>query len=372
MTIGIDASRAGKKEKTGTEWYSHHLLRSMSMLPSEHEFRLYIKDSIPFALPKNWHERRLAWPFDYFWPQGGLSLEMFTAAPDVLFVPSHAVPVIHPRCTVTTIHDIGFHDSPHYRSKKEREYLEWSTRYALRHCSKIITISEFTKRELVRVYDARESQISVVYLGVDTQFYAQEVEEDEMIAVRDRYHLTNPYLLFVGRIDSRKNVGRLIQAFEMLKQHGHFDGNLVLAGPIGFDGQAIIDSIASSPYAESIHYLGWISEDEKRVLMRAAYVFVFPSLYEGCGMPVVEAQLCGIPVVCSNTTSLPEVAGGGAVYVDPSKVSDIARGVQESLHDTALRNDYIMKGYENARRFSWERCAQETMHILEQCATRSL
>ncbi|MDP2631102.1 MAG: glycosyltransferase, partial [Candidatus Uhrbacteria bacterium] len=157
MTIGIDASRAGKKEKTGTEWYSYYLLRAMSALSTEHTFCLYIKESIPFVLPKNWRERRIAWPFDFFWTQGGLSLEMIMVAPDVLFVPSHAVPVIHPRCTVTTIHDIGFHDFPKYRSKKEREYLEWSTRYALKHCSTIITISEFTKRELVRVYGARES-----------------------------------------------------------------------------------------------------------------------------------------------------------------------------------------------------------------------
>lgn len=367
MTIGIDASRAGKKEKTGTEWYSYHLLKAMSALGGAHDFRLYVKDPLPFALPKNWRERRIAWPFDFFWTQGGLSLEMFTAAPDVLFVPSHAVPVIHPRCTVTTIHDIGFHDSPEYRSKKEREYLEWSTRYALKVCSKIITISAFTKQELIRVYGARAEQITVVNLGVDSQYFSQKIDAVDSAEVLKKFNIDSPFLLFVGRIDSRKNVARLVHAFELVKQHGHFDGDLVLAGPIGFDGQAIIDSIEASPCAQSIRHLGWISEHEKRVLMHAARVFVFPSLYEGFGLPVVEAQLCGVPVVCSNTTSLPEVAGDGAVYVDPGDVVDIARGIQESFSDTTARNDRVVKGYENARRFSWDRCAQETMRVLEQC-----
>lgn len=365
MTLGIDASRAEKKEKTGTEWYSHHLLKAMSGLKSDHHFQLYVKDSLSFALPKNWHERIIFWPFYFFWTQGGLSLEMAVHAPDVLFVPSHAIPFIHPRRTITTIHDIGFHESPEYRSKKERGYLEWSTRYALTHCSRVIAISEFTKRELVRVYGANESKVTVVHLGVDGGYFSQKIGSMEIQTVRERYTLKNPYLLFVGRIDSRKNVERLVRAFEVLREQKIFNGDLVLAGPLGFDGEQVLNNITCSRYSRSIKYLGWVPEDDKRVLLHSTEVFVFPSLYEGFGLPVIEAQLCGAPVVCSNTTSLPEAAGMGALFCDPLNPEHIAKSVASVLSDTQQKGDLIAKGLLNAQRFSWERCARETLALLE-------
>ncbi|MBI4599386.1 glycosyltransferase family 4 protein [Candidatus Uhrbacteria bacterium] len=365
MLIGIDASRAGKKERTGTEWYSYHLLNAMSGLPCENAFRLYVKDALPFALPHHWQERRLGWPFDFLWTQAGLSLEMLVHPPDVLFVPSHAIPLIHPHRTVTTIHDIGFCESPKYRSRHERRYLEWSTRYALSHCSRIITVSEFTKQELVRVYAADPSNIVVVHHGVDTDYWSRTPGQEERTRVLRAYAIDKPYLLFVGRIDGRKNIETLVRAFELVLSEGIFDGLLVLAGPIGYDGAAVLGRVFSSQCARNIRSLGWVSEEEKRVLMHAAGMFVFPSLYEGFGLPVIEAQSCGTPVVCSGTTSLPEIAGDGALYVDPVSPEDIARGIRMVLGDTRSSYEYSLKGLNNAKRFSWERCARETLAVLE-------
>jgi len=364
MLIGIDASRASKKEKTGTEWYSYHLLRAMRESASNHRFLLYCKDGMPFELPAQWHEKKIAWPFNFLWTQGGLSLEMLRHRPDVLFVPSHAIPLIHPLRTVTTIHDIGFLDWKEYRSKKELRYLDWSTRYALRHCSKIITISEFTKKEMVRIYGVDEKKISVVYLGLDVERHDNEITIKSQVVLK-KFHLSKPYLLFVGRIDSRKNIERLVSAYNLLRESGDFDGDLVIAGPIGYDGAKIMATIATSRFAKDIHCVGWISEDEKILLMREAHVFVFPSLYEGFGLPVIEAQSCGAPVVCSQITALPEIAGEGALFVDPLLPESIAEGVRKMIQDPNLSNTYRKQGRENAQKYSWRRCARETLTVLE-------
>ncbi len=365
MILGIDASRAGKKEKTGTEWYSYYLLKAMSMLTSARDVRLYCKEAVSFDLPKKWEQRRIAWPFDFFWTQGGLSLEMVMHPPDVLFVPSHTIPLIHPRRTVTTIHDIGFHESPEYRSVKERNYLEWSTRYAVKHCTTIITISKFTKQELIRVYGADASHVEVVSLGIDADYGIQSGGEEEIQTALKKYGITQPYLLFVGRIDSRKNLERLVRAFEVVKKETSFSGELVLAGPLGYDCESILKNISQSACVHSIRTLGWISESDKKALLHGSEMFVFPSLYEGFGLPVIEAQSCGVPVMCSNTTSLPEIAGDGALFCDPQSHEDIAEKMIRLLTDKALRYELGKRGIENAQRYSWTRCARETLRILE-------
>lgn len=365
MTIGIDASRTAKKEKTGVEWYAYHLLRAMRWIPSAHSFRLYTRDPIPFTLPPAWEERRVVWPFPLLWTQGGLSLEMLTAAPDLLFVPSSAMPRILPRHSVTTIHDVGFLEERSYRSARELSYLDWSTRFAVAHATAIIAVSEFTKRELIRFYGAGEKKIIVVHEAHDP---APLLGDHEVQEIRRANTLTRPYLLFISRIDSRKNVGTLIEAFRILKKRNTFDGDLVLVGPLGFDGAEIIREGNAGAYGEYIHHLGWISEREKNALLQAAVAFVFPSLYEGFGMVILEAQSRGVPVICSNTTSLPEVAGDGAYGIDPGDPEAIASGITAVLQDSELRRRLVVNGRENTSRFSWDRAAQKTLAVFERAA----
>lgn len=362
MRIGIDASRTAQKEKTGVEWYAYHLLRAMREIPSVHSFRLYTRDPLPFTLPGAWEERHIAWPFPLLWTQGGLSLEMLTAAPDLLFVPSSALPCILPRCSVTTIHDVGFLEERSYRSARELSYLDWSTRFAINRATAIIAVSEFTKNELIRLYGALEEKIVVVHEAHDP---APPLADYDIQEIRRAHTLTRPYLLFVSRIDSRKNVGTLIEAFRILKNRNTFDGDLVLIGPLGFDGAEIIRQGAGGAHGEYIHHLGWISEREKNALLQEAVAFVFPSLYEGFGIAILEAQSRGVPVICSNTTSLPEVAGEGAYGVDPRDPESVADGVTAVLQDSELRRRLVVKGRENTSRFSWDRAAQETLAVFD-------
>lgn len=168
-----------------------------------------------------------------------------------------------------------------------------------------------------------------------------------------------PYLLFIGRLEERKNIVRIVEAFEILKEQYRIPHELLLAGKPGFGYGRIANTLQAISYKQEIKELGYVSEEEKWELLRNADVFLFPTLYEGFGIPVLEAQSVGVPVVTSNTSSLPEVAGEGAVLVDPTSVESIAEGVQRLLSDQGLRSGIIEKATHNVSRYSWARCAKE-------------
>jgi glycosyltransferase involved in cell wall biosynthesis len=217
-------------------------------------------------------------------------------------------------------------------------------------------VSENTKRDVMRLYGIAESKLRVVYEGYVARVMQQVTENERSMEGAET-------LLFIGRLETRKNVARVIEAFEILKKTG-FAGKLLLVGRPGFGYEAIAEKRSASPYAADILEKGFVSQQEKEVLLGAASVFVFPSLYEGFGLPVLEAQAAGVPVVTSNTSSLPEVAGDAAVYVDPTSAQKIAAGIQQVLRskdEAALLKE---KGYKNIQRFSWERCAKEVAREL--------
>ncbi|MEK7122961.1 MAG: glycosyltransferase family 1 protein [Patescibacteria group bacterium] len=362
MTIGIDASKLAVAAKTGVEWYVHHLLKAMMAVPSAHSFRLYTKERIEIEFPSDWREKKIRWPLPFFWTQGGLSLEMLLHPPDLLFAPSSALPVVLPGRCITTIHDVGFLNERKYRSAKELRYLEWSTRRAVTRASHIITVSEFSRNELIAIFGADEDRVTAVPLAA---IQPPELSSDQILSIRKKYNVSRPYLVFVSRIDSRKNVDGVISAFELLKEKGVYDGDLLLVGPLGYDGADIVARSEKSRHAVSIRHVGWISEREKFALLSAADVFVFPSHYEGFGMVVLEAQSVGVPVVCSQTTSMPEVAGDAAVFVDPLKSESIAEGIMRVLDDEEYRHTLIARGYKNCSGFSWEHTARSTLSLID-------
>lgn len=371
MTIGIDVSRAFKTEKTGTEWYSYELVKALIALDHETKYRLYGSTPLPknsWNLPDNADYRYLRWPSKQLWTQGRLSWEMMRTPPELLFVPSHAVPLIHPKKTLTTIHDVGFLHWQEAYAHKEWQYLDWSTRYAVRHCPKIITISEFSKKELMRSYGATDEQVVVTHLGYDQARYVPPM--DRVIVqqeVAQTGKMQKPYVLVLGRLDRRKNPVAALKTFEELHQK-YPDLSLIFVGPKGYCGEQIMGMIKSSPAAKAITMLGWVSEEEKVRLLQGAEMLLFPSLYEGFGLPVIEAQACGVPVACSNAAALPEIAGDGAILFDPENIAEIVQAVEKILADESLRQDLIVKGLQNAQRFSWEQCARETSVVLQDMA----
>ena len=238
--------------------------------------------------------------------------------------------------------------------------MRYSIRFSVRAATRVIAVSENTKRDLIRLYDVSPEKIGVVYEGkpdVGSSSSDKDSSTNRMRIAAHQWSETN-YLLFVGRLEERKNIVRIIEAFEILKEKYGMPHKLVLAGKPGYGYASIRLKIKNSEYQEEIRELGYVGEEEKRELLRNADIFLFPTLYEGFGLPVLEAQAAGVPVVASNLGSLPEVAGAcGAVFVDPFSAKSIASGVESVLSNEAERGAIIKAGYENSHRFDWKTCA---------------
>jgi glycosyltransferase involved in cell wall biosynthesis len=356
MKIGLDGSRAFLKNRTGIEEYSYQVIKHLRDKLEGHQVVLYLRSDqqIDFDLPENWNVKIINFP--RLWTQLGLSLEMLFSPADVLFVPAHTVPIIHPKKTVVTIHGLEYEFCPQAYSWWEKFYMRWTIKKSCQWASEIISVSENTKKDLMGLYGVSENKIDVIYEGY---------EEAENGKLKVESKVRKPYLLFIGRIEERKNISNIIKAFETLKDKYDIGHKLVLAGKPGHNYENIKSQILISEQKENILELGFVSEEEKWELLKNADVFVFPTQYEGFGIPVLEAQSVGCPVVAANNSSIPEVAGDSALLVDAGKPEDIAQSILKLVSDETLKNAIINKGLENVKRFSWDKCAGEISAILK-------
>ncbi len=391
FTIAIDASRAVLANRTGIEEYSYRVIKSLRDELADERVVLYVRKQslyevassvvyFDFDVPKNWEIRAIYAP--RLWTQFRLALEMWIHPPEVLLVPAHTVPWIHPKKTVVVVHGLEYEFCPEAYSWWERRYMRWSIRSACRWASRIIAVSENTKRDLIRLYGIAEEKISVVYEGIKEDSHASvsskrtESNTKQFTEYRkcaaslvEQFFLSDrgkkPYFFFVGRIEHRKNISRMIEAFALVKKRCALEYALVLAGGHGYGYHDIARVKRLSSYASDIIELGYVSDDERRELFIRSSGLVFPSLYEGFGLPILEAQMAGIPVLTSNTSSLPEVAGeNGAIFVDPSCVESIADGMEKLALNTVLRSGILENGRRNTKRFSWEQCAKEIADVV--------
>lgn len=230
------------------------------------------------------------------------------------------------------------------------------------HATHFLAISEFTKKEMVEILGISPEHIDIVSCAASSKMH-RVADEVALSFLRSKYQLPEHFILFVGNFNPRKNITRLISAFDQVKQKNCLPYDLVIAGSQGwkFEKTEALSNIANK---ESIHFIGYVPDEDMPALYSAAEVFAFPTLYEGFGIPVIEAQICGTPVLTSNTSSLPEIAGDTAVYVDPYSEVSIADGLLRLLTDNQLRNNLIEKGYRNANRFSWEASVQKLEQVL--------
>ncbi len=349
MNIGINAVAAFKKQRTGVEEYTYQLIKHLVMLKEakKHHFVLYKDkdtDNHNISFPDNFKIKQLSWPLP-MWTQIRLALEMTVNKPDVLFIPVHVLPLIRPKNSIVTIHGLEFEYYPKMYPLKHLKYLRWSTKYALKNASKIIAVSENTKKDLVEMYNGNPEKIKVVYHGV------------KIPKLIDKQKTDYPYILYIGRLETRKNVNGLINAFNLLKDTYSVPHKLVLAGPMGYGYEKI-------SIGKDIIVKGYISDEEKWQLLQNAEMYVLPSLYEGFGMSILEAQIVGCPVITSNVSSMPEVSGNGAILIDPEDIEKICEKIYKVISNQDFKKDLIYKGYENVKNFSWEKCAKETLNIL--------
>ncbi|MBU1291913.1 glycosyltransferase family 4 protein [Patescibacteria group bacterium] len=342
MNIGINAMAAFKEPRTGVEEYSYQLIKHLAMLEGskKHRFVLY-------------SDKNLKWPLP-MWTQIRLSAEMVFNRPDVLFIPVHVLPLVHPKNSVVTIHGLEYEYYPEMYLQKHRRYLRWSTKYALKNAHKIIAVSENTKKDLVELYGGDPDKIYVIHHGVDIKRFN--------IGRDSTSESTKPYILYLGRLETKKNVQGLVRAFELLKKRHQVPHQLILVGAQGYGYDKIKLEIRNSKF--EISELGYVSEEKKWQLLKNADMFIFPSFYEGFGIPILEAQSVGCPVITSNVSSMPEVAGQGAVLVESRNAEEICQRMYQIIEDQDFKKRLISQGYENVKKFSWQKCAQETLSVL--------
>lgn len=370
MFIGIDASRANKKERTGTEWHSYYLIQELKKISHPNDqFVLYSKEPLRDGLedlPKNFLSRVLNWPPRYFWTQLRLTWEMIRDKPDVLFIPAHILPLIVGKKTLTLCHDVGFERYPELYSKKDLYYHRFGIRRAKVSADKIIAPSEFTRQEMIKLYQIPPEKIITIYNGFDPTFWQDPVMIEEQRKVFAKYQIQKPYLFYIGRLELKKNIPNLIIGFrKYLHKHPDSDLKLVLAGNYGYGFNQILKLISDIQLNDQIILTGYLSRNEHKVILTMAEIFIFPSNYEGFGFPVLEAMACQVPVICSNRASLPEIAGPAAELVDPDRPEMMVMAIEKILTDNSRRQELIDKGRKRCQDFSWQRCAEKTYQLIQ-------
>ncbi|MEM7332305.1 MAG: glycosyltransferase family 1 protein [Chloroflexota bacterium] len=372
MIIGIDASRAVTRKRTGTEAYAYFLINALIPIALEkgHQIRLYFNQpppSDPFfdALPDHRVEQ-LVLSFPRLWTHARLGFELFRRRPSIFFTPAHVIPYTFKGPAVATVHDLGYHHFPKAHTKSQLSYLTWSTRHNCRRSQIVVTDSIATQNDIETFYGLPSNKIKVIYPSFDPHL-SRVKDENSRRAVLDKFKINDPFLLYLGTLQPRKNLERLVDAY-LASGVSH---QLILAGQAGWLSESILDKIKRLPSAQKnkIILTGYVSDDEKAALLSAATALLFPSLYEGFGFPVLEAQVCETAVLCSNSSSLPEVAGNAAHFVDPLNTQAIAQGIQTICADDEYRQTLINKGIVNTNGFSWDTTAFQLLTLFESIHT---
>lgn len=361
MHIAIDASRITLARLTGTERYALELLRALIIhnegLTQPHRLVLYFRSApSPDLLPTaRWAEQRVI-PFRRLWTHVRLAWEIARTRPDLTFVPAHTLPFFLRGAGMVTVHDLGYRVFPQAHPRLQRWYLELTTRYSARRAHSVLADSQATASDLQRWYGTPAHKISVVYPG----FSAPVIQA---LDVRAKYGLPERYFIFVGTLQPRKNIARLVQAYRLWReQYPTLNIGLVLAG-----GRGWLYEPAWTQGVVGVQELGYIDEADKGALLAQSLGLVFPSLYEGFGFPVLEAFACGVPVLAAQRSSLPELVGEAGILVNPEDERAIAEGLaQLAGADEAQRLVWRERGYAQAQRFTWQAAARQVLALWSQ------
>jgi len=359
-TIGVDASRSFGGGRTGTEHYATAITRQLIRL-APGSMRLYFRTA-PVETPPPGTDV-LVLPAPRLWTHIRLASEVARRPPAVLFIPAHVMPLFCRPPAVVTVHDLGYEHFPETHPAMSRAYLRWTTRRHVRHAAYLVADSQATKDDLVDLYGASPDRVRVVLLAPDAHLAPPSPEDVARVRHLQGLPPDAPYLLHVGTLQPRKNLPRLLAAFAALKDD-HPELRLVMAGMRGWGHEDLAGQAWRLGIADSVCWTGYLPHDLLAALYGGATALAMPSLYEGFGLPVVEAMACGTPVLCSGTSSLPEAAGGAALLVDPLKIDAIAAGLRRLVEDADLRAQLRGRGLMRAAKLSWESSARQVLQVL--------
>ncbi len=369
LRIGVDIHAIGARQ-TGNETYIRNLVENMiETEQQQNNFYLYhTKSDASGTVPQKWcpsirlvrpHNSLLRIPFGfpYVLKRDKIDVAHF----------QYVIPPVCPCAAVVMIHDISYEFHPEYFSRPSRMRMQLLIPAAARRSAHVLTVSEYSKRQIVEKYNVPEDKVTVTYNGVSENFRvisdSAQLEKETL-----RFGLERPFILAVGNLQPRKNIERLVRVYSRLRKQELIQQDLVLVGQLQFKGHAIMDEIRTNGVENYVKATGYVSESELVALYNRASLFVYPSYYEGFGLPVIEAMACGAPVITSNVSSLPEVAGDSALLIDPASDDELASAILKLANSPEERKKAAERGIAHSARFSWNKAAKQTLAILKEVA----
>jgi glycosyltransferase involved in cell wall biosynthesis len=361
--IGIDYTSA-VRQGAGIGRYTRNLIRALADIDHTTEYVLFSagRDTGQSPWPDNFRGRSLplsdaALAFAWQKLRLPIAIEWITGRLDIFHSPDFVLPPVRRARTVLTVHDLSFMRFPECSSAPLLEYLMRAVPRSVARADMILADSESTRQDLIELLRVPEERLRVVYAGVEPRFQPQR-DSANVQAVLSRYGIRVPFVLGVGTLQPRKNFVRLIRAYGLLKRGKGLPHSLVIAGGRGWLYEEILRTIDELGLQQDVQLVGFVADEDLPALYSAASVFAYPSLYEGFGIPVLEAMGCGTPVVTSNVSSLPEVAGDAAMMVSPDDIEALADVLWRVIDDDSQRRELVQRGFEQAKRFQWRTSAQ--------------
>lgn len=367
LAVAIDGHCLGHQQ-TGNETYTRNLILAL-VARQDPDLRVVALHTggapaewAPFARHVWPHNPLIRIPFSLPWT-------LWRSQVDLAHF-NYVMPPICPCPAVVTVHDISYEIFPDYFHPLALRRMKLMIPASARRAVEVLTVSEASKREMVERYRLDPERVTVTHLAVSAAFRVI-ADAQQLAAVTARFAITGPFILAVGNLQPRKNLPRLLEVFARLRKAGRISHRLVLVGQKAWKGQTILAEIERLGIADAVTLTGYVSDEELVALYNRAEVFVYPSVYEGFGLPILESMACGTPVITANTTSMPEVAGDAALLIDPRSEAELETALLRLCEDPSLRGQLRHKGLIRAGEFSWDRMAAQTLAVYRRAAGRS-
>lgn len=371
MRIGINGFEAvvprfgfdkdGLPRRVGSSEFCFQLIKKLSVIDKKNEYVIYLPQDPTSDMPieqENWKYKII--PSKKLWTIFGLSKSLIKEKNlDLFFSPTHYAPLFVKCPQVISILDVSYKHFSEMFPKKDLLKLALWGRLSINKARKIVTISESSKNDIINEYKVKPNKVSVVPLGI-RDVNVSKMNKNEFI---EKYNLKNPYVLFVGTLQPRKNIIKLVEAFSKI-DNKYLD--LVIVGRRGWDFEKILNSPKEFGVSNRVKFLENVTNEDLPLFYKHAEIFVLPSLYEGFGLPILEAMQYGCPVITSSVSSLPEAGGDAALYFDPNDANEIAEKIEKVINNSKLKEEMVKKGHEQVKKFSWEKSANEVLEVFEE------